>query len=100
MSHEGAWLAGVDDARPGIMMPGVILLGAKYFQEIAPGIAMDRAEIMSMTKVLETPAGTFENCLKTFETTPLERNAKEYKFYAPGIGIIKDGDLELIDYRK
>jgi len=97
VSHEGAWLAGVDDARPGIVMPGVILLGGKYFQEVAPGVAMDRAEIISIKEVVETPKGTFENCLKTRETTPLEPG-KEFKFYAPGIGIIKDANLRLTEY--
>ena len=33
VSHEGAWLAGIDGARPGIIMPGTFLLGARYFQE-------------------------------------------------------------------
>jgi hypothetical protein len=102
VSHDGAWLAGQPVApgssiiaQAGIIMPGTILLGGKYFQEIAPGVAMDRAEIKSMTEVVETQAGTFENCLKTFETTPLDKKAKDFKFYAPGIGLVKDGDLTL-----
>ena len=45
VSHDGAWLAGTNGATAGIIMPGVILLGAKYFQEVAPGIALDRAEM-------------------------------------------------------
>ncbi|MEN8759711.1 MAG: hypothetical protein ABF303_14725, partial [Desulfobacterales bacterium] len=35
-STVGSWEAGVDGARPGLIMPGTPLLGAKYFQEIAP----------------------------------------------------------------
>ena len=31
--------------------------------------------------------------MKTRETTPLEKLAREYKLYAPGIGLVKDGDL-------
>ena len=77
-------------------MPGLILLGARYYQEIAPGIAMDRAEIISMNEKMITPAGIYMNCLKMEETTPLEPKNKEYKFYAPGIGLIRDGDLLLI----
>jgi hypothetical protein len=105
ISHEGSWLAGQPVApgsniiaQAGIIMPGTILLGGKYFQEIAPGVAMDRAEIKSMTAVVETPAGTFENCLETFETTPLDKKAKDSKFYAPGIGLVKDGDLTLTQW--
>jgi hypothetical protein len=98
VSHEGAWRAGSNGARPGIMMPGTILLGGRYYQEIAPGVALDRAEIISMSQVIKTPAGTFKKCLKTEETTPLEPNARGFKFYAPGIGLIIDGPAKLTGY--
>ena len=97
IDHSGTWRAGKNGARAGIVMPGVILLGGKYFQEVAPGVALDRAEILSMTEALQTPAGVFNNCLKTKETSALERGVG-YKFYAPGIGLIKDGVLELVNY--
>ena len=100
VSHDGAWRAGKDDARPGLIMPGVLLIGARYFQEIAPDVAMDRAEILSLSEVLETPAGTFKHVLKTEETTPLEPNSTGFKFYAPGIGLIQDGTLKLVWYSK
>ena len=32
------------------------------------------------------------------ETTPLEPPAIEYKYYAPGIGMIRDGPLEVVDF--
>ena len=98
VSHEGAWRAGSNGARPGIIMPGTILLGGRYYQEIAPGVALDRAEIISMSQVIETPAGRFRKCLETAETTPLEPKALEFKFYAPGIGLIIDGPLKLTGY--
>ncbi len=96
VSHDGAWRAGENGARAGVMMPGIVLLGARYFQEVAPEVAMDRAEILSLDAVVETPAGTFEEVLVTEETTPLEPNAKELKFYAPGIGLIQDSALKLV----
>jgi hypothetical protein len=60
-------------------------LGLKYYQEIAPGVAEDGAEIVSVNDTLNTPAGD----LKTEETNPLEPGEKEFKFYAPGIGLIQ-----------
>jgi hypothetical protein len=96
-SHDGAWRAGVADARPGVIMPGTVLLGARYFQEVAPGVALDRAEIVSLSEVVSTPAGTFEGCLKTRESTPLERG-KSIKQYAPGIGLVQDDDLLLTSF--
>lgn len=97
VSHEGAWIAEGKN-KAGVMMPGLILLGARYYQEIAPGIAMDRAEIISITEQINTTAGNFTNCLKVEETTPLEPKNKEYKIFAPGIGLIQDGDLVLVKY--
>jgi hypothetical protein len=94
VGHEGAWLSGVNGARFGMMMPGTPLLGARYQQEVAPKVAMDRAEVISLTETLQTPAGTFEKCLKTEESSALEAG-KEHKLYAPGIGLIYDGTLRL-----
>jgi hypothetical protein len=94
----GAWWSGEQGARFGLIMPGLPLLGAKYYQEIAPGAAMDRAEIVSVTETVRTPAGEFENCLKVEETTPLEPGDREYKYYAPGIGLVQDGALKLVRY--
>jgi hypothetical protein len=98
-SHEGAWHHGSDDARFGLMMPGRPALGLRHYQELAPRVAMDRAEIVSLTARSATPAGIFENCLKTQETTPLERFARDTKVYAPGIGIVEDGPLRLVSHQ-
>ena len=94
-SHEGAWLSGVAGARFGLMIPGSPLLGARYQQEVAPGVALDRAEVVSVSETFETPAGKFTNCLKTAESSALEKGNAE-KLYAPGIGLIFDGELKLV----
>jgi hypothetical protein len=98
VSHEGAWLSGVGGAKFGLALPGSPLLGARYYQEVAPGVAMDRAEVVSVTDTMETPAGKFTKVLKTVETTPLEPGAKESKYYAPGVGLIKDGPCKLVSH--
>jgi hypothetical protein len=97
-SHEGTWLAGVKGAKMGLIMPGEPLLGARYYQEIAPDAAMDRAEVMSLTDTVKAPAGELKNCLKVEETTPLEPGVKEYKRYAHGIGMAQDGSVKLVKY--
>jgi hypothetical protein len=94
-SHDGAWLSGIDGARFGLMMAAVPLVGARYHQEVAPKVAMDRAEVLSVTETFKTPAGEFKNCVKTKETTPLEPDVGQ-KHYAPGIGLIQDGGLKLV----
>ena len=82
------------------MMPGEALLGARYYQEIAPRTALDRAEVVSLFETVKTPAGEYKHCVKIEETTPLEPGTKEYKYYAPGIGLVQDGDLKLVKHQK
>lgn len=94
--HDGSWLAGVDGNKPGLIMSASPSPGLKYYQEIAPGIAMDRAEVISVDETCETPAGTFTGCLKVKEGTSLDPSEIEYKFYAPDIGMIQDEDLRLV----
>lgn len=94
--HEGGWRHGSERARFGLMVPGAPAVGSRYYQEQAPGVAMDRAEIVSLSERIETPAGVFEGCLKTKESSPLEPLAKEYKLYAPGVGLVRDGSLVLV----
>jgi hypothetical protein len=99
VDHEGTWLHGMSRARFGLMMPAAPVVGQRYYQELAPRIAMDRAEVLSLEARLVTPAGTFERCLETEESTPLE-SGKERKLYAPGVGLIKDGTLQLVSFTK
>ena len=96
VNHDGTWLSGVNGSKFGLMMPGRVLLHSRYYQEVAPKIAMDRATIVSMTETVKTPAGEFKNCLKIEETSPLARFTTEYKYYAPGIGMVSDGTMKLV----
>jgi hypothetical protein len=98
-SHEGSWLSGVDGAKFGLMMPGKPRVGDRYQQEIAPGVAMDRAEIISLAETVKVPAGTFKNCLKTKESSALEKGV-ETKVHAPRVGLLRDGGFELAKIEK
>jgi hypothetical protein len=95
--HEGSWVA-EGGARPGLFMPSRPLLGGRFYQELAPGVAMDRVEIVSDSESVKTPAGEFHDVLRAEETTPLEPSAKDLKLFARGIGIVRDGDLLLTKY--
>ena len=95
VKHDGSWLAGKDGNRPGLIMSGAPNVGMKYYQEIAPGVAMDRAEIVSLDETCKTPAGTYSKCLKIKEGTALNIFEREHKYYAPGIGLIGDEELRL-----
>lgn len=92
---EGSWRSGVDGAKYGQQMPAKAREGQRYFQEVAPGVALDRAEHLTLKADVKTPAGDFRNVLKVRETTPLEPKVEEFKFHAEGVGLIKDGPLKL-----
>jgi len=102
ITHEGAWRAGEPDndglAEPGIIMPGTFLLGSRYYQEMADGIALDRAEHVEMGIEITTEAGTFTDCVRVVETTPLEPGAESEKIYCPEVGLVVDDIVELVEY--
>jgi hypothetical protein len=95
MGHEGAWRAGQSGALPGLMMPGSFLIGSRYFQEHAPGVALDRAENVAAGLTITVPAGTFADCVKVLETSPLDRGGPSTKVYCAGIGLVVDDGAKL-----
>lgn len=98
VKHDGSWLAGRNGAKAGLIMPGQPKVNMRYYQEVAPGVAMDRAEIVSLTDTCKTPAGIFSKCMKVKEGSELEPSVVEYKYHAPGIGLVRDEDLRLVKY--
>jgi hypothetical protein len=83
---DGTFMAGVDGDKPGIIMKAHPAVGDFYRQEFSLGNAEDNAGTLSLTESVTVPYGTFDHCLKSEETTPLEPDALEDKFYAPGVG--------------
>lgn len=96
VDHEGAWMSGVNGARFGLYMPGAVAVGAKFYQEVAPKVAMDRVEITAVNGAVKTPAGEFTNCVVFRETSPLERFSSGYKCFVRGIGLVQDGAVKLV----
>jgi len=99
VSHDGAWIAGVNGALPGLIMPGTFLLGSKYYQEIAPGVALDQGTNTAMGLTVEVEAGTFHNCVEVIDTNGLNPGGSgDTKIYCPGIGLVIDEAAELTEY--
>ena len=98
VDHAGSWKAFEKGNKPGLIVPGNPEVGMKYYQEQAPGVAMDRAEVVSISETVRTPAGEFKNCLKIRETSKTEGAAEEYKTFAPGIGLVHKEDMKLISH--
>ena len=89
----GTFTAGVNGARPGIIMEAHPEIGDFYRQEFDLRNAEDFADVKSLSDTVTVPAGTFAHCLRTRETTPLEPDLQEAKWYAPGVGNVLTVDL-------
>jgi hypothetical protein len=93
VSTKGSWEAGVDGAKPGIIMQGEPKVGQTYRQEYYKGEAEDMAKVIRSNKSLTVPYGSFDHVLVTKEWTPLEPSYHEHKYYAPGVGQVYGGGL-------
>jgi hypothetical protein len=83
---SGSWQAGVDGAKPGIIMPARLRPGKAYRQEFYPGHAEDMGSVVGFTRSMTVPYGSFKRVLVTREWTPLEPGIVERKYYARGLG--------------
>lgn len=86
ISTAGSWIAGVDGARPGIIMPADAVVGDEWREEYSAGEAEDMAKALSLNAGITVPAGSYTGCLKTYNYTPLDVTSNEIKIYCPSIG--------------
>lgn len=95
VSTFGSWEAGVDCAKPGIVMLANPQVGDTYRQEFYRCIAEDMATVVALGETVTVPYGSFDDCLRTEESTPLDPDVMEEKLYAPGVGhvlTLEDGE--------
>ena len=85
-STEGSWEAGVDHAQPGILLPANPKPGSGYRQEYLKGEAEDEGFVLSTDEQVQVPTGTYKGALLTRDTTALEPDLVELKWYARGVG--------------
>jgi len=90
---SGSWEAGVDGAQAGIVMLAVPRVGDGYRQEFKEGEAEDQARILSLTATASVPFGDYTDCVQTEDTTPLEPDLVERKYYAKGVGVVREETL-------
>lgn len=96
--HAGSWRAGEGGARYGMIVPGKPAVGQKFYQTLAGRIATDRLEVVSVGESIKVPAMRFERCLKAVESKPGATKPGNEKFFAPGVGLISDGQWKLFRY--
>lgn len=106
-STKGSWEAGVNGAKPGIIMQADPRVGETYRQEYYEGEAEDTAKVLSLNESANVPYGSFDHLLLTKDWNPLEPGVVEQKYYAQGIGNVLEVGVkgtservELIDIKK
>jgi hypothetical protein len=89
VGHGGQWMAGHHGALPGLFMSARPTVGRTFEQERAPGVAEDRSKVVAVGLDVTTPAGSFSNCIKTEDYSPLD-DVTEFKYYCPGLGLVRE----------
>ena len=93
VSREGSWQAGVDGARPGIIMQAHPRVPSSYRQEYYRGHAEDMAWVVSLDSPARVPLRSFPQTLLTLEWNPLEPGIVVEKSYAAGVGLVSETAL-------
>lgn len=87
-SLEGSWRTDHEGALPGIVMPGTPVAGDVFRAEYLVNEAEDIVEVIALDQTVTIGLGTYTGCLQMQDTTPLSPGEIEWKYYAPGIGMI------------
>ena len=98
-NREGSWLAGVDGAQPGIVMPTDPTVGESFRQEYYKGHAEDHFAVVSVSASVVVSYTASAHALLTKEWTPLEPGVLDHKVYIRGIGLAKEETIKGGDER-
>jgi hypothetical protein len=94
VSTRGSWEAGKAGAKPGIIMQSRPQVGQSYRQEYRKGSAEDMAKVLKLNGSVTVPYGSFNHSLVSKEWSPLEPSVVEHKYYAAGVGDIKEATVK------
>lgn len=96
---DGSFRAGVDGAKAGLLIMAAPPAGLAHRQEFALGEAEDVIQYLDLAALplVENPAfpcAAAGGCVQTHDTTPLEPDRAEYKYYRAGVGMVRAEALE------
>jgi hypothetical protein len=100
LDTHGTWKAGEDGALPGVIMPAEPQVGDAYYQENAPGIALDQGRIAA-DGLFTTVNGVDVDTIQIIDTNPIDDEAPctpEEKRYAFGVGEVQDTVLTILSF--
>ena len=90
---DGSWEAGVNGAKPGMILPARPHVGQTYRHEFRLLEAEDLGTILSVNRSANLTSGPFDQCIAVLDFSPLEQEA-ETKYYCPGYGLVLEVDQE------
>jgi hypothetical protein len=90
---SGSWTSGVKGGRAGIIMPAKPAVTDSYRQEYLRGEAEDTSWLVQDRMSVKVPAGKYAGVMRSLEFSRLEPDVVDTKFYAPGVGIIREASL-------
>ena len=71
-------------------MPARQIIGQRYYQEFARrDEALDKGETHAILGRLRVGDKVYRNVLRVLETNPFEPKDREFKYYAPRVGLIR-----------
>ncbi|WP_427007350.1 hypothetical protein [Pseudarthrobacter sp. H2] len=95
LNHSGSFIHGKDGAKAGIWMKAEQRVGDSYRQEYYVGKAEDMRDTLATGLTVSTKFGTYTDCVKVYDWTPLEKNSREHKYYCPKVSsLVLIEDLE------
>jgi hypothetical protein len=84
---KGSWEAGVDDAKPGIVMEAHPAVGDIYRQEFSLGIGEDISQILGVNQSVTVAYGAYTDCVKTKDYSPIDGGQGiENKYFSATVG--------------
>jgi hypothetical protein len=87
--EAGSSLVGDGPLQPGVTMMGKPIPGSCFRLSYEKGESEDRLAVLSVNAKVSGPAGSYTKVVQLKQTTPLEPEAIEHRYYAPGVGLVQ-----------
>lgn len=91
---EGSWKTGRGHDKPGYMMLAQPEPEYMYRQEFSLGNAEDMAVVIGIVDEVEAGGISYTKVLQTKEFSPVEPDVYAYKYYAEGVGCVREESYE------
>jgi hypothetical protein len=90
----GSWRAGdppgTTAAEPGLVMPGILAVGARYIQSSGEDGPTSGSEAIEANIERTVPAGTFRNCVRVREQGLINHRDVTDRIWCPEVGLVAD----------